>query len=60
MKATANSGYSELIHYPVLIYNDVCCQTACGYLWYRPRKKIKGSEVECKNCKKTNIFKKFG
>ena len=48
------------IHYPVLIYNDVCCSTACGRLWYRQRKKIKPSEVDCEACRNTHLFKKFG
>lgn len=51
--------YGSLIHYPVLIFNDVCCQTACGLTWYRPRKKIKADEVQCKSCKKTKIWKMF-
>ena len=47
-------------HYPVLIYNDVCCRTACGRTWYRPRKKIKPDEVDCEGCRITTIFKKYG
>ena len=49
-------GYSKLIHFPCLIFNDVCCETACGYLWYRPKKKIHVDEVQCKRCKATNVF----
>ncbi len=44
-------------HYPVLIYNDVFCITACGRPWYRPRKKIKPDEVDCLGCERTTIFK---
>ena len=49
--------YGKKVHYPVLIYNDCCCGTACGICWYRPRKEIKRDEVECKACKRTDIFK---
>ena len=50
-------AYGKKIHYPLLIYNDVCCRTACGMLWYRPKKTIKQDEVECKLCQRTEIFK---
>ncbi len=50
-------GYSKKIHHPVLIYNDVCCGTACGKIWYRPRKRIRRDEVECLACKRTKVFR---
>ncbi len=53
----SKGAWGEKIHCPVLIYNDVCCRSACGMLWYRPKKRIKPGEVDCKLCKKTEIYK---
>lgn len=47
------------IHYPVLIFDDVFCTTACGLNWYRPDKKIKAKDVNCGSCKRTKMFRKF-
>lgn len=50
-------AYGKKIHHPLLIFNDVCCRTSCGMLWYRPKKRIRLDEVDCELCKKTEIFK---
>jgi hypothetical protein len=47
------------IHWPVLIYNDVYCCTACGWYWLRPKKKIRGWEVTCKRCRRSWVFRKY-